>query len=71
MTLRIEFIADAAGVVRPYLVDAERDEVLPGQIACSIEAAVTANEYPTVTVSFAVDGHEVAFAPSVQLDAAE
>ena len=66
MTLRVEFIADAAGRVRPYLVDVERDEVLPGQLSCQIEADDGGDQFPAVTVTFAVDGRDVQFAPSVQ-----
>lgn len=64
MILRVEFLETPDGAVRPYLVDAATDEVLPGQVACQIDAQPGA--MPIVTVTFAVDDRDVQFLPTIQ-----
>jgi hypothetical protein len=66
MKLRVEMLEDSAGRVRPYLVDVERDEVLPGQIACRLEAKLSGDQHSVIEVAFAIDDTDVSFAPSPQ-----
>ena len=64
MILRVENLLDNAGRTRPYLVDAERDEVLPCQLACRIESDLDGG--CLVTVTFAVDDRSVVIRQTIQ-----
>ena len=48
-------------VVRPVLVDVDRNEILPNQVGCQIESGP--GEHPVITVQFIVDNEDVAFGP--------